>query len=425
MRLDELANRHYYMKEMESSDSHSQERTLLEGVLHYLAILVRYRWLIIGMTVAGAVGAVVFSLITLRLPPEQSPLPNRYRAQATLLLGEDPTEGGVGAILESMGMSVPGAGGTASGRLMLQVLNSRSFLDNVIERAGMIEYYGMHGATRTQQRGLVQANSGVSYNDRTGVLAISYEAIHPQYAYQVVNAMVAELDSWFRERGVLTRGRTLVALQETLAEVEREMSEIEDEIRLFQQRYGVLSVEELATSQSTMLRGLETELVQLERAIRTQRERTRIENDPELIRLRTERDIAAQLMREIEAGYAGADRSMPPRAELPQLAQQLGRLQTNLEIQRRIATSLQQQYEVARLSAETSAAFTVLEHAEVPEAKVGPFRGQLSMMITMAAFGAGIALAFLHYGWKSLRANPRLMGIIAQSKSKSKSDESS
>ncbi len=400
---------------MESSDSHSQERTLLEGVLHYLAILLRYRWLIIGMTVAGAIGAVVFSLITLRLPPEQSPLPNRYRAHATLLLGEDPTEGGVGAILESMGMSVPG-GGATSGRLILQVLGSRSFLDNVIERAGMVEYYGMQPASRSRRRAVVSANAGFGYNDRTGVLTISYEDIRPEYAYEVVNVMVAELDGWFRERGVLTRGRTLQALQETLAEVEREMSEIEDQIRLFQQRYGVLSVEELANSQSTMLRGLETELVQLERTIRAYSERTRIENDPELIRLRSERDTVAQLIREIEAGYAGANRSMPARSELPQLAQQLGRLQTDLAIQRRIATSLQEQYEIARLSAETSSAFTVMEHAEIPDVKVGPFRGQLSIMITMVAFASSIALAFLHYGWKSLRGNPRLMSIIARSK---------
>ena len=402
---------------METSEATTQERTLVEGILYYLAILLRYRWLIVGMTLLGAIGAVVFSIITLRLPPERSPLPNRYRAQATLLLGEDPTEGGVSAVLESMGMTVPGGGGVTTGRLLMQVLGSRSYLDNVIERANVVEYYGLHGASRTVRRAVVSANAGFGYNDRSGMLTISYEAIHPEYARDVVDAMIRELGDWVRERGVLTRGRTLVALQDTLAEVEREMAAIEDEIRLFQQRYGVLSINELATSQSTMLRGLETELVQLERAIRTHTQRTRIENDPELIRLRSERETVAQLIRDIEAGFAGGNRTMPPRSELPELARQLGRLETDLAIQRRIATSLQEQYEIARLSAETSAAFTVLEPAETPDQKVGPFRGQLSMLITLAAFGAGIALALMHYGWKSLRSNPRLMGIIASSKS--------
>ena len=60
---------------MNQQTSKSGERTLLEGILYYLGILWRYKWLIFAVTVAAAVGSVIFSIITLRLPPDRSPLP--------------------------------------------------------------------------------------------------------------------------------------------------------------------------------------------------------------------------------------------------------------------------------------------------------------------------------------------------------------
>ncbi len=395
-----------------------QERTLVEGILYYLGILLRYRVLIISVTVLAAVASVTFSIISLWLPPERSPLPNRYQAQATLLLGEDITQGGTEAILlESLGMSTPGRGAAAPGRLALQVLYSRSFLDNIIERNNMVEYYQMHEANRTRRRQVVTANAGFNYNAPTGILAITYEAISPEYTRDVVDSIVAELGEWFRERGGLTRGRTLESLEETLAEVEREVASIESEIRAFQQQYGVLTVEEIAGAQAAIIRELEAELVALERSIRTYAQRTRIENDPELIRLRSERDTVVALIAQIEGGYSGGDRSMPARSELPELALRLRRLQADLAIQQRIRTSLQEQYEIARLSAENRPAFTILEAAEIPDEKIGPSRGQLCIIATFGGFAAAVALAFAHYTIKTIAANPKLMSMVKRSRS--------
>ncbi len=406
---------------MSDESSNPNERTLAEGVLHYASILLRYRWMIIAVTFLAAVGVVAFSIVSLRLPPEESPLPNRYRATAILLVGEG-SDSGMEAVLESLGLQNP-RGGQNSGRMALEVLRSRSFTDRIIERNDMVSYYGMEGANRSRRRQVVHANARFSHDDRTGMLAVSYEDIHPEYAQQVTNSIVEEPDDWYRERGGRTRGRQLQALQETLTEVEQKITEIEAEIRQFQREYGVLSVDELASSQAGMLRSLEAELVQLERSIRTHRERTRIENDPELIRMQSERDTVAELIQQIEAGYAGGNRTMPARSDLPDLALRLGRLQADLEIQQRIRTSLQQQYEVARLSAENNPGFTVMERAELPDEKVGPFRGQLSMRVTAAAFAGSIALAFAHYGLTMLFADPKLMAIIRKNLGKERKDK--
>lgn len=399
---------------MDHADSENRERTLAEGVLYYVAVLLRYRWFILVTTLLAAAAVLTFSIISLRLPPEESPLPNRYRAYATLLLADE-AGGGMAGLLEAMGLSASGRDVmAAAGRLVLEVLRSRSFTDLIIEKNDMVNYYDMHDANRTQRREYVSSNIDVRYDAAARLLTVGYEGIRPEHVQQVANSIVDELDNYFRQRGGLTRGRTLESLEETLAAVEREVALIEEQIRAFQQRYGVLTVTELAQSQSAMLRGLEAELVTLERTIRTYTERTRIENDPELIRLRSERAAVADLIREIEAGYAGGIRTMPARSQLPELALQLGRLETDLAIQQRIRTSLQEQYEVARLMAQSNTGFTILEMAEVPDEKIGPSRAQLSLTVTAGAFAAAVALSLVHYGWNSVRSNPKLMGIVAK-----------
>jgi len=380
------------------------ELTLAETIIRYVGILYRYRWWIGIVTFFAAGGIVAFSIVSLRLPPEESPMPNTYEAQATLLMGEDPLEAGASAILEALGMAtMESRTALTSGRLALQVLESRAFIDTIIERNAMVARYGLEDMNNTRRRAFVRARSDYAYEPPTALLTISYRDIHPEYTRQVVDSMVAELTQWFSERDRIIRGRTLEALETTLAEVEREITALESEIRAFQQRYGVLGVEEIASSQAAMLRTLENELVQLERAIRTAAERTRLRDDPELIRLRSERDTVIDLMRQVEAGHAGGDRTTPARSELPDLALRLSRLQSDIEIQQRIRTSLQEQYELARLTASAPPAFTILESAEVPDEKVAPSRARLCVTVTLAAFAASVTLALIHDAFKSAK----------------------
>ena len=63
-----------------------EERSLIEGLLYYLSILLRYKWMIVGITAAAAVAVVIFSIVTLRLPTDRNPLPNHYTANAVLLV---------------------------------------------------------------------------------------------------------------------------------------------------------------------------------------------------------------------------------------------------------------------------------------------------------------------------------------------------
>ncbi|MFW5797937.1 MAG: hypothetical protein ACOCXE_05450, partial [Spirochaetota bacterium] len=111
----------------------------------------------------------------------------------------------------------------------------------------------------------------------------------------------------------------------------------------------------------------------------------------------------------------GGARTMPPRERLPELALEFRRLQTDLTIQQRIYQAISEQYEVARLTAESEPVFSVLERAEVPDRKAGPSRAELSMTVTLGTFAASIALAYLIHFLRSVWAQPENRAMLRES----------
>lgn len=381
------------------------ERSLGEGLLYYFGIIWRYKWMIMGISCLVAVGSFAFALVSLRLPPEESPLPNFYTANAVLLQQRGTSQNVSDTIMASLGIE-DARRGLDYGQIAIQVLNSRDFIDRIVRQNGVIERYGIEEKARTNSRNLVLASASFNFNSRTGMLTIAYQDISPRFAAQMVDSIVHELLEWFASRGGSDRLLAVRTMEEKLIEVEEGIQEIENEIEEFQQTYGVLRVEEIAETQSALLADLQSQLVAIALQISNIEEVSRMENDPELLSLRAQRENILALTDRIRQGYAGGSQLLPPRAQLPALAAKYSRLQTDLQIQQRIYQALTEQYEVSKLTADTDPAFTVLVPVEVPEEKSGPSRSKLVMAVTGGGFAGSILLAFLIHGIRKLWGDP-------------------
>ena len=135
--------------------------------------------------------------------------------------------------------------------------------------------------------------------------------------------MVELLNEWFLTRGGTTKQKQKVLLEKKLAEVSTEIAELETQIQDFQRRYGVLTVEELATAQSAVLSDLRAQLVLKEMEIKNYTRFSRIE-DPELLRLQAERDNIRELIEQNEGRFGGLD--------LPSLSLEFERMRTALDL---------------------------------------------------------------------------------------------
>lgn len=381
------------------------ERTLAEGLLHYGGIVWRYKWMIVGVSAAAAIGSVVFALISLWLPPEDSPLPNQYTANAVLLQQRATSQSVSDSIMSSLGIEA-GGGGLDYGQIAIQVLNSRDFVDRIVEQNGIIARHEIEDKVRTNSRELILTNASYSFEPRTGMLTIAYQDIDPEFSAQMVDSIVNELLNWFASRGGSDRLLAVQTMEEKLTEVEGRIQEIENEIEQFQRTYGVLRVEEIAETQSGLIADLQSQLVAIDLQISNLQEVSRIENDPELLSLRAERQNILNLMQRIRQGYAGGNELLPPRDQLPGLAAEYSRLQMDLQIQQRIYEALTERYEVAKLTADTDPAFTILVPVEVPEEKSGPSRAQMVMAVTGGGVAGSVFLALLIHGIRKLWSDP-------------------
>jgi tyrosine-protein kinase Etk/Wzc len=387
------------------------ERSIIEGLLYYLSILLRYKWMIVVVTATAAVAVVIFSIITLILPTDENPLPNKYTANAVLLVqSEDSGLSALSSVLSTLGAPAPG-GTTDYGEIGLQVLESRPFLDALIEEFAIAERYKITKNARTASREAILNRSEFSYSSSTGTLTISYTDVDPVFSSDIVNQMVAHLEEWFTLWGGSANKRQIDLLEAKIADVSAEITRLEGEVEALQKQHGVLAVEEIATTQTAMLTDLRTQQVQVEIEIKNYAQYSTIE-DEALTRLKTRKQSLEQLIRDVERGYTGGKKTMPARSELPQLAIQFLRLQTDLEIQMRIYQSINEQYELMKLSAETGTVFDILEYAEVPDEKSGPSRGSLCITVTLAALIGSIVLAFIINLIKNVMTDPLKKNLL-------------
>jgi len=398
------------MNEQEMQYHEDDEIDLLELV----GVLLRYKWLIIGLTGLAAVGVVVYSIISLSLPADKSPLPNQYKASAVILINQD-SGSGLSSIISSSGLGglaglagVSGGGG-GKGQLAVKLLGSRSIIDEIADEFDIRERYNIQENPLGKTRSAIKSHASFEFESETSTVRISYEETDPEFARDVVNKFVEILEQRFESLGTSRNVRKKNLLEDKLAEVKEQIDNLAIKIQEFQSKYGTLDVKALAQEQITISAQLRSQLILKDVELETYRDISSI-NDPVVRRLEAERRNISQLLKEMESGYSQYLGVLPSQKELPELAYQFAEMERELDVQQKVYTALRQQYEIAKLNTEgEEPVFQVLELAEAPDVKSGPSRGILCIVVTMAAFFLSIFAAFILNAVKNIKNDPDRM----------------
>jgi len=373
-----------------------------------ILILIKNKKLIVSLSSLTVIGVLAFTITSLVLIPEKSYMPNVYSPKAAMLINNSDSVGLSGA-LSSSGLnnlaSLAGvsAGGQNYGSLASYLTGLSSYQDSIIDKFDLIERYEIQKSPKTNSRKALSEHLTTTFDDDTGILTISFSDIDPNFATEVVNYAVELLDARFTTIGGKRLQTKKIQLEEKLADVTAEMNRLEEDIKAFQQRYGVISVESLATEQITTIAQVRSELIMKEMEIKTYADLTRVE-DPQLRRLRAERDNLAQLLEELEKGFSEYESVLPSQRDLPKIALEFAHLRRDLAVQEGIYKLLIQQYEATKLSLQgEEPVFQILELAEVPDMKSGPSRGMIVIVVSMAGFFFSIFLAFVKEAFVNIK----------------------
>jgi uncharacterized protein involved in exopolysaccharide biosynthesis len=326
------------------------------SLIDLFAVLWRRKTMIIAITLVAAIGVVIFSILSIVLPPDISPLPNEYSPQALMLINNtSSSSSGVSAMINASGLGglanlagVGTTGSTVSG-LAIYMLGTNSFLDNVVDTFDLLTRYKIvvegkkpPKSPRANSRKILKKKLVGEIDEQSGILTISFTDTDPEFAQTVVNYCMNKLEQSFTEMGVDKN------------QVEKENLEIN------------------------------------------------VAN--------TFREIQSYERQSQELAFSVRDNGT---GIIPAITMELNRIETELEIQRQVYTQLRVQYELLKVSmASEKPVFQIVELAEVPDLKSGPSRGMICVIVTLAAGFFAVFLAFVMNAIANIKKDPEAMAKL-------------
>jgi len=172
------------------------------SLLDLFAVLLHRKALIITLTLIAAVGVIVFSILSLKLPSDTSPLPNQYTPKALMLINESsPSGGGMASMISASGLGgLAGLAGVSAGssfsELAVYLVSTNTFRDTVVDEFKLIERskgLKKSKSPRADSRKVLGKVLTAEYDDTSGVFSVSFTDIDPDFAQPVVNFCVAYL----------------------------------------------------------------------------------------------------------------------------------------------------------------------------------------------------------------------------------------
>lgn len=326
------------------------------SLIDLFAVLWHRKWLIITITVLAMIAVVVFSIISLVLPAEKSPLPNTYTPKALMLINDSSSSGGslssmlsssgLGSLASIAGVSVPG--GSTYSALAVFLSTTNTFLDTIVDKFDLITRWEIEKEVRANSRKQLKEVLKAEFDEETGVLSLSFTDTDPAFAQEVVNFATDYMEQRFLNMG--------------LDKTKREKDNLEINI---QNTYDAI--------------------------VDLQKQTTNLEHSV----------------------------SSRNPTSVPSIMLELSKLQLELEAQEQIYKQLKAQYELVKIQmASETPVFQILERAEIPDQKSGPSRGMLCIIVTFAAGFFSVFLAFLLNAIDNIKQDPEAMAKLQTKKHK-------
>jgi len=315
------------------------------NIIDIIAILWRWKIMIIAITALAAIGVVWYSLVSARMPPETSYRPNQFTARAFMLINSSTggstsvtSSGAMGTLASLVGLNV--STGTGFTQLAIYLTGSNTMLDAVVEEFDLIRKHNIVQNPKTSSRNLIRRGLSAGYDGGSGVFSISFTHIDPVFASKVVDFCTDYLADRFDELGLDKNKIQKENLENNIAHAFQEILRLDEERRSLERSVAL----------GTSFAGVPAITAEI----------TRLD-----VELGAQRQIYNQLKIQYEL----------------------------LKVE----------------MASEKPVFQILERAEVPEVKSGPDRRRLCIIVTVAAGIGSVFLAFILNALLNVRKDPEAM----------------
>ena len=389
-----------------------QEDTI--SLLDLIGVLVK-RWrLLLFTTLFAALFILVFSIYTMKLPPDSkaNPMPNVYSPNVLVLLQTTNSTNslsqllsGTSSTLSSLLGSSLGSSGT-SADLAQALLKENTILDQVVKDFDIIKKFHITKNPLDSSRKYVTSHLTMKYTATTGILDVSFTSTDPVFATKVVNRMVDLLEERFH---ALTMEKVLnkkAFLEGRVAQVAKDLKASENELVDFQTKYGIVDMSATMANTATQLGSYQSQL----NSLQLQKQNLLMYNKADsaaVVRLDDQIKQLQQFIAELRGGFRLFSSQSFSADAIVRLGVEYQNLVANMTLQSSLYKTMQEQLEAVKLQEQDpSQTFQIIQHAEIPELKSGPSRGKISIIVTVTAFFLAVFAAFIMEYFEKARQDP-------------------
>lgn len=236
----------------------------------------------------------------------------RYVSSTQLIVKENGSEPNMSSAL---GFLVPGA--TSEGQDAYLVVNYIHSLDMALyldETLGLMDYYksgdydyfSRLAADASQEDYLeyYREHVGASYDEQTGIIAISAQAFEPDFARRQVEVLTARSEEFVNDISNQLADKQVAFVRKELERAQSNLRSSKEQILNFQNRNKVVSPEELTKGISGIIQGMEARLAELRAKLTASRTYLNA-GSSQVVSLRAEIDALEQQIEEEKVRLVG------------------------------------------------------------------------------------------------------------------------
>ena len=344
------------------------------NLLDYLLVILKRKNLIFGFTVASALLGTALAFL----------IPPKYKAETRIL----PPQTGASVyseVLSQFGGGVAGLAGSALGfqnpnDVYIGMLKSRTIYDRIIDRFALMALYDEKYRKDAMEK-LDESVDVKSGNDE--ILVVSVVDKDPQRASDMANAFIDELKALTHTLAVTEASKRRLFLEELLRQTKQDLTAAEDSMRRFQEKTGVVKMEEQAESVIGSITELRAQVAAKEVELKVMRTYTTPRN-PDLQMAEEQLRGMKEQIAKLEAKSGSAQDSLVPAGRIPAIGTDYMRNLRDMKYYETLYELIAKQYEMARMDeARDATIIQVLDRAVPPDKEASP---QKALIVAIAAF---------------------------------------
>jgi capsule polysaccharide export protein KpsE/RkpR len=300
----------------------------------------------------------------------------------------------MGQSSSAMSLASDVLGVKTSGAVFVAMLRSRTVEDGVINDLNLSN--GYHVKKAVDARKILEANTEVAEDRKSGVITLNVEDRDPDRAAEIAHRYVEYLNRTITQSTTSAARRERVFLEERLRSVKQDLHDSEKKFSDFASSNKTLDVKDQGKAMIEAAATLQGQLM----AEQSQLKGLQQIYAPDNYRVRSANARIAELKHQMGTLSGTADESSnntsdsvyPSISDLPRLGVTWSDLYRDTKIEEAVFEALTKQYELAKVEeAKEIPQVGVLDDAEVPERKSGPPRIVITFCTGLVAvFVAGI-----------------------------------